>query len=121
MYKKIMSKLTNGNKPSWLAILTTISLILIVLLNWTRVTDRFFNKGVGSALMAQAVETNTTNIDTISKQMVERDKRFDKFLIQQTVKNALDSVKTETIIELLKEQKIFNGKVTEHIIKSGNE
>ena len=50
------NRFVNGGKPSWLTYLTAGSLVLIIIINFPRITDRIFNKGAASALMAQSVE-----------------------------------------------------------------
>lgn len=116
----------NG-KPSWLTYLTAFVLIVGLFVTFTGIGDKIFKKGEGSALLAQTVSNNTDDIekvvidlDTLNGRIEKREEKFDKFLTQQTVKNALDSVKTEAIIEMLKEQKIFNGEVSKHIIREDN-
>ena len=69
--KKIMSKVTNGGKPSMFAILTAISVLLVVIVNYTKVFDRIFDKGAGSALLAQAVSDNTDDIAEVSIEVEE--------------------------------------------------
>ncbi|GAG38469.1 unnamed protein product, partial [marine sediment metagenome] len=64
-------KLTNGGKPSWLTIFLAICAVAALLLNITKITDRIFNKGATSALMAQTVKDNTEDVKEVADTLDE--------------------------------------------------
>lgn len=136
-----MSKFTNGGKPSWLTWILALSVVLGVVLSVTKLSDRMFNKGAGSALLAQSVKENTKDIIgvvegigevadsliAVKKAIEQRAKNWDKFLRQQDRKAILDSVNTERLMEFIgqqvdlnKQQVKFNGKIEEHLIRANN-
>ena len=51
----------NG-KPSWLTYLATTGVIVVLVLNFTKISDRIVSKGTGTALLAQVVKNNTDAI-----------------------------------------------------------
>lgn len=50
--------LTNGKKPSAIAIIATIGVIISIILSLTNFGDRIFKRGAVSAIIAQTVDDN---------------------------------------------------------------
>lgn len=87
-------KMTNGNKPSWLAYLTAAGIIVMLIFTFTRLSDRIFAKGTNTALLTQEVKDIDTRLA-----ITERD-------IKDTVRTVN---KHYTDIEILKVQFVDLG------------
>lgn len=119
-------KFTNGNKPSLTYVLAAVA-ILALFLNATKITDRIFNKGAGSAILAQDVEVLKTNVkilgtevDTMEKAVTKDDKNI--ALIQKDVEHMGETVDAlfTAVITFMQAQQVINEEFHSHKLVDHN-